>query len=333
MPLISVIIPAYNAEKTIEETIYSVLNQTFFDLELIVINDGSKDSTLEIISKFTEPRLKVFSYPNSGANYARNRGLEKASGEYISFIDADDLWTPDKLELQLKALQENPEAKVAYSWTNCIDESSKFLRQGGRVIINGDAYLHLLVANFLENGSNPLIHRDAFATVGKFDESLEAGQDHDMWLRLAKHYQYIGVPKAQILYRQSSNSMSANVWRLEKASTGVTKREFSQAPASIQYLRKRSLANTYKYLTFKALEGEPDRARALAALNFLYHVLIYDPKMFRQRVTIRTLLKILTIIFLPKQQAKNVLNKYGKIKNIGAIATFIETNIDQKICL
>jgi len=202
------------------------------------------------------------------------------------------------------------------------------LRQGGRVIINGDAYLHLLVANFLENGSNPLIHRDAIATVGKFDESLEAGQDQDMWLRLAKHYQYICVPKAQILYRQSSNSMSTNVWRLEKAATGVTKREFSQAPSSIQYLRKRSLANTYKYLTFKALEGEPDRARALAALNFLYHVLIYDPKMLRQRVTIRTLLKILTIIFLPKQQAKNVLNKYGKIKNIGAIATFIETNID-----
>ena len=328
MPLISVVIPTYNSEKTIEETIHSVLNQTVSDLELIVVNDGSTDSTLEIISKFTDPRLKVFSYPHSGANSARNRGLEQASGEYISFIDADDLWTPDKLELQLKVLQENPEAKVAYSWTDCIDESSQFLRRGGHVTVNGDVYLHLLVANFLENGSNPLIHRDAIVTVGKFDESLEAGQDQDMWLRLAKHYRYINVPKAQILYRQSSNSMSTNVWRLEKASTGITKREFRQAPASIQYLRKRSLANTYKYLTFKVLQGEPDRARALAALNFLYHVLIYDPKMLRQRVIIRILLKIATIIFLPKQQAKNILNQYGKINDIGNIKNFIETNID-----
>ena len=328
MPLISVVIPAYNAEKTIEETIHSVFNQTFSDFELIIVNDGSTDSTLELISKFTDPRLKVFSYPHLGANSARNRGLDQASGEYISFIDADDLWTPDKLELQLKALQEHPEAKVAYSWTNCIDESSKFLRPGGRVTINGDVYLHLLVANFLENGSNPLIHRDAIATVGKFDESLEAGQDHDMWLRLAKHYQYIGVPKAQILYRQTNTSMSTNVWRLQKAATTVIQREFSHAPASIQQLKNRSLANIHKYLTLKALEGEPDRARGVAALTFLYYVLIYDPKMLRQRVTIRTLLKIATMILLPKQQAKTVLNKYGKIKNIGAIATFIETNID-----
>ncbi|MFM6395643.1 glycosyltransferase family 2 protein [Planktothrix sp.] len=165
MPLISVVIPTYNAEKTIEETIHSVLNQTVSDLELIVVNDGSTDSTLEIISKFTDPRLKVFSYPHSGANSARNRGLEQASGEYISFIDADDLWTPDKLELQLKVLQENPEAKVAYSWTDCIDESSQFLRRGGHVTVNGDVYLHLLVANFLENGSNPLMRTGAFTTL------------------------------------------------------------------------------------------------------------------------------------------------------------------------
>jgi len=149
-----------------------------------------------------------------------------------------------------------------------------------------------------------------------------------MWIRLAKCYQYVAVPKAQILYRQSGNSMSTNVWRLQKASTGIIKREFSQAPASMQYLKNRSLANIYKYLTFKALEGEPDRDKAIAALNFLYHVVIYDPKMLSQRVTIRTLIKIVTIVFLPKQQAKNVLNKYGIIKNIGAITSLIETTPD-----
>ena len=91
MPLISVIIPVYNGEITIKETIDSVLTQTFLDFELIVINDGSQDLTLKIVSSILDPRLKVFSYPNAGLAATRNRGISHASGEYISFIDADDL--------------------------------------------------------------------------------------------------------------------------------------------------------------------------------------------------------------------------------------------------
>src|SRR5919199_5480676 len=109
MPLISVVIPAYNSEKTIQETIKSVLKQSFKNLELIVIDDGSKDSTFDIVSSFSDSRLRVFSYLNAGVSASRNRGLAKAAGEFISFLDADDLWTPDKLEAQLKALEANPQ--------------------------------------------------------------------------------------------------------------------------------------------------------------------------------------------------------------------------------
>ncbi|MGL5192222.1 MAG: glycosyltransferase family 2 protein, partial [Chroococcales cyanobacterium] len=130
MPTISVIIPAYNAEKTIQETIESVLNQTFPDFELIVINDGSTDRTLEIVSGLTDSRLQVFSFPNSGPQKSRNRGISLATGDYLSFIDADDLWTPDKLERQLQSLQEHPEAAVVYSWTDFIDESGQPLPGG-----------------------------------------------------------------------------------------------------------------------------------------------------------------------------------------------------------
>src|SRR3569832_167033 len=115
MPLVSVIIPVYNGEKTIQYTIESVLKQTCSDFELLVINDGSQDSTLELVSSFQDDRLKVLSYPNAGLAASRNRGIASASGEYLSFIDADDLWTPNKLDSQLKALQENTEAAVAYS--------------------------------------------------------------------------------------------------------------------------------------------------------------------------------------------------------------------------
>jgi len=91
MPKISVIIPAYNAEKTIRETIESVCKQTFSDFELIIINDGSKDKTLEIAQSIKDKRIKVFCYENRGLSTARNRGISKANGEYIAFLDADDL--------------------------------------------------------------------------------------------------------------------------------------------------------------------------------------------------------------------------------------------------
>jgi glycosyltransferase involved in cell wall biosynthesis len=124
-PTISVIIPAYNAERTILETIASVQQQTFSNFELIVINDGSTDRTLELLNSLEDPRLKIFSYSNGGLPVARNRGIYHATGEFITFLDADDLWTPDKLELQLTALQQHSEAGVAYSWTHYMDEKGE----------------------------------------------------------------------------------------------------------------------------------------------------------------------------------------------------------------
>src|SRR5919202_991349 len=144
MRLISVIIPVYNGEKTIQETIESVLKQTFSNFELIVIDDGSQDSTLQIVSTIQDTRLKIFSYSNAGVSTSRNRGLSHATGEFISFIDADDLWTLDKLESQLKALQENPNAAVAYSWTNWIDRSNQLLGRGSYLPEQGDVFAKLL---------------------------------------------------------------------------------------------------------------------------------------------------------------------------------------------
>src|ERR671932_1471107 len=188
MPLISVIIPVYNGEKTIKNTIDSVLNQSFTDFEVIVVNDGSQDLTLAVINEIKDARIRVFSFPNSGVSASRNRGLAEAKGEFISFLDADDLWTPDKLEAQLKALQENPEAAVAYSWTDYIDESGNSFPQSNHGNFSGHVFVKLLLADFVGNGSNPLIQKQALVEVGGFDESLVAGQDWDMWVRLASRY-------------------------------------------------------------------------------------------------------------------------------------------------
>ncbi|MGK7900452.1 MAG: glycosyltransferase [Hormoscilla sp.] len=324
MPLISVIVPVYNGEKTILQTVESVLKQTFTDFELIVINDGSTDSTLEILSGIQDPRLQVFSYPNTGSNPSRNRGFAHSSGEYIAFLDADDLWTPDKLEAQLQALQENPQAAVAYSWSDCIDESGKFLRRGGYITVDGDAYAKLLTADILEHGSNPLIRRQALIEVGLFDESLPAAQDWDLYLRLAAKYDFVNVPRTQILYRISANSLSSNFMKLEKASLIVIERAFSQAPESLQHLKRCSLGNIYKYLTYKALAGT-GRSRNLTAARFLWHTVINDPTFLRTPLISRLLVKIVVGVLLPPKKAQAFFNKFkGLPKSHETLLSYME---------
>jgi len=319
MPLISVVIPVYNGEKTIKETIDSVLNQTFSDFELLVINDGSQDSTLTIVSTIQDPRLKVFSYTNAGLSATRNRGISLAKGKYISFIDADDLWTSDKLESQLKALQENPEAAVAYSWTNHIDESGQFLRSGPQQTFNGDVYARLLLEDFIGNGSNPLIRAQAFAEVGNFDESLLAVEDWDMWLRLAARYHFVAVPSAQILYRVFVGSMSFNVRKMEVASLRVIEKAVAAAPKAVGHLKQVSLANRYKYLTWKALDGIPDHHRAVTAIRLLWHTLRNDPPLLYKRIVWKVLLKSAIALFLPPQATLALLQKMGRLSNLDTL--------------
>jgi glycosyltransferase involved in cell wall biosynthesis len=321
MPLISVVVPVYNGEKTIRETIESVLNQTFKDLELIIINDGSKDATLEIVSKIQDPRIQVFSYPNAGLSASRNRGISQATGEYISFIDADDLWTQDKLENQLKALQSNPQAALAYSWTNFIDEVGNFLRRGGYISVTSNTLATLLLVNFVENGSNPLIRTHVFKEVGGFDELLRSAEDLDMWLRLAVRYDFVAVPKPQVLYRMSANSMSSNknIVTHEKSIVQVLERAFNQAPASVQHLKRVSFANWYKYFIFKVLDGEPTQLQGLLALRYLLIVLKNDPMLVQKPVFRTVVLKMVIALFLPPQIARRLPNKIKRLADISLI--------------
>jgi glycosyltransferase involved in cell wall biosynthesis len=329
IPIISVVLPVYNGEKTITETINSVLKQTFTDFELIVINDGSQDSTLNIINEITDPRIQVYSYPNKGLAASRNRGIAQATGQYICFIDADDLWTIDKLDAQFKALQENSQAALAYSWTDYIDESSQFIRSGSYMSVMGDVYANLLLVDFLENGSNPLIRSEALAAVGNFDESLTSAEDWDMWLRLAARYPFVAVSSAQILYRVSANSMSANVLRMEAETMLVIERAFELAPASLQYLKPYSQANIYKYLTYKVLEGLPERRKGLTAMNFFVKAVTKDPGWLPQRqILLKIIFKIVVVALLPPQQAQALIAKFKSLPKIqGILLTYTRVNL------
>ncbi len=326
MPLVSVIIPVYNGEKTIQETIESVLNQTFIDLELIVINDGSQDATLKLVERIQDSRINVFSYPNAGQSTSRNRGIALATGEYISFIDADDLWTPDKLEAQLKALQANPKAAVAYSWTDWIDESSQLLGKGSHNTEQGEVFAKLLLNDFVANGSNVLIRRQALNEVGDFDASVTPAEDWDMWLRLAVHYEFVAVQSSQVLYRICPNSASFNVWKMEASSLRVIEKAYAIAPQSLQHLKRHSLGNRYKYLTFKAIEGYPDRKKGLAAIRFLWNAIKNDPSLLRSKVIWKVLFRIAAITLLTPELAQAAINKFKPLSNTITLLGYMKLN-------
>lgn len=248
MPLISIVIPAYNAQNTILETIQSVQKQTFTDFELIVINNGSTDQTLKLLNNIQKPCLKIFSYQeNAKVAMARNRGISQAKGEFIAFLDADDIWAPDKLELQLTALRENPEAGLAYSWTCNMDEKGENFASGHHVTFEGNVYAQLLAENFIAHGSNPLIPIKVIEMVGEFDPTLAASEDWEYWLRIAAKWSFVVVPKEQIFYRQSSRSLTSKVEIMQEGSLVVLERAFQSAPAELQSLKNQCLANIYLY--------------------------------------------------------------------------------------
>lgn len=312
MPIISVIIPAYNVESTIAQTIDSVLKQTFNDFEVIVIDDGSTDRTVEIVRAINDPRISIFSYRNGGLPVARNRGIGRAKGEYLAFLDADDLWTVDKLAKQHAALVANPEAGVAYSQTCYIDRQGKFLYNCHPIAFAGNVLEQLLLTNFLSNGSNPLIRRRAIEAVGEFDPNLKSSEDWDYYLRLAAKYTFVVVPEYQILYRQGASNMSRNVETMKQTGYIVLNRAYQAAP-TLASLRPQSFSIFHLYcaeLHLRNSQFKPDSLPKVATDLWLA-IRLYPRNLLKtdtQRILVKYLLKQMMPQNLPK------ILRFSKIK-------------------
>ncbi|MCT7984817.1 glycosyltransferase family 2 protein [Laspinema sp. A4] len=268
MSIISIVIPAYNAEKTLLKTLNSVQTQTFGDWEALVIDDGSTDSTAQIVKELHDPRINVFSYPHAGLAAARNHGIINATGDYIAFLDADDLWTTDKLELQLKALQDHPEAGVAYSWNYFQYENPADSYEDTSQRFQGNVYGDLLVKNFIQNGSNPLVRKEAIASVGLFDPSLKSCEDWEYYLRLAKQWHFVLVPQVQVFYRKSSTSLTSKIEVMETYLRLVIDRAFQSAPPELQYLKSQSLSWVAQYIAEHYLKSKQATLKQLFFVGF-----------------------------------------------------------------
>jgi glycosyltransferase involved in cell wall biosynthesis len=300
---VSVIVPAYNSEATIEATIASLLTQTFQDFELIVINDGSTDGTVRVLEGITDSRLRILHFENGGLATARNRGIAAARGKLLSFIDADDVWTPEKLQDQVNALDANPAAAVAYSWTDYIDERGQFLYPGSRDRPDRQEpeqfYAALFQKNFIESGSNVMVRASALAQVGGFEaEAIAVSEDWDLWLRLALHHTFVLVPKAQILYRVLPQSLSSNFRRQERDTLKVISDALGRSPERLQPHYRASLSHLYQYLTFRSLSVGQTRRHALSGLRFWALAVFYQPQLLVKRTKLMAIALAKTLLGL-----------------------------------
>ncbi len=214
---VSVIIPTYNASKYISYTLKSVLTQTFNNYEVVIVDDGSTDNTVEIISEFlkVDNRLKLYEINNTGLpSKVRNYGFSKAKGKYIAFLDSDDIWLPKKLEQQLNILNNSKLFGMVYSVAYKIGETSFFKDQYGLIPISFRAHSRFdeLIKRNTICCSSVVIKTNIFEEMGGFDESsdLKAVEDYDLWLRISQKYSIKFINKLHVYYRVHDKGISSD---------------------------------------------------------------------------------------------------------------------------
>jgi glycosyltransferase involved in cell wall biosynthesis len=217
LPLVSVVIPAYNAARYLEEAVRSVLEQTITDLEVIVVNDGSTDDTSAVARRIADPRVRVIDRPNGGVSRARNTGIEAARGTYIALLDADDTMLPDNLEVKITALETAGADWVFSDIWRCDAEMQPLgpPEQGAdddvlRPILTGRG------SPVPGISSNLLVHRRCFDGGIRFDPALSNAADQDMVLALGRAHSCKRVPRPLAKYRTLPGSMSRNVALFQK---------------------------------------------------------------------------------------------------------------------
>ena len=214
---ISVVIPLYNKEKAIVRTLESVINQTVHPDEIIVVNDGSKDNSLNVVQEYTrglkiaDCRLQILSKPNGGVSSARNMGIREAKGDYVALLDGDDLWKPNYLEEQINLIRDFPEAAMWGVSIAFIKHGKCWKWQQGM----GDGYRGYVENYFgtkhndLYCSSSVVIRRDVFDQVGYFDERISASEDLDMWYRIILKYPIAFYDKILVYYNQDAENRVA----------------------------------------------------------------------------------------------------------------------------
>lgn len=225
VPIVSVVIPMFNVEKYIAQTIRSVLVQSFHHFELILVDDGCSDNTLAVVAQFDDPRIRVISQRNRGLSGARNTGIDACRGIYVALLDADDYWAKEKLGKHIRHLNSHPSVGVSYCPSLFVDEENNLLGIGQFPKLTKISKQHVFCRNPVGNGSAAVVRRSLLDEIsyygeGKdkyrkmyFNETLRQSEDIELWTRIAISTQWLfeGISQPLTYYRVNDCGLSANL--------------------------------------------------------------------------------------------------------------------------
>lgn len=280
MKLVSVIVPVYNVEKYIAQTIRSVLNQTYSNFELIIVDDESPDRSIEICQQFLDPRIQIIHQQNRGLAGARNAGIRHAKGEYLAFLDGDDLWLPEKLEKHVQHLAASPEVGVSFSRSEFIDSDGNSFGIYQMPKLKDITPEHLLCRNPIGNGSAPVIRREVFAAICfqqnlhgtiedfYFDESFRQSEDIECWFRIAMQtsWKIEGIPESLTLYRVNGEGLSANILKQLDSWEKLIAKHRSEFGELVERWENPARAYQLRYLSRRAIRLK-DGSMAVKLVN------------------------------------------------------------------
>lgn len=254
---ITVVVGVYNTSEFIAETIKSVLQQTYTDFELLLIDDGSTDDTADIVRNFCEQdsRVKLISQENQGVSVARNTGINMAQGEFIAILDADDLWLPNKLAMHIQHFSTNPNLGLSFGRIEFMTFDGKPTGKYSNPRFKNITPKNLYEENPTSTPSNAVIRKVALQQVGGFDKDLRNGlEDIELFLRLCCHgWQVEGIEEVLVLYRTSIGGMSSQLYKMEKAWKELNQKAQAYAPDLIEQYYNHANAMFLRYLARRTL--------------------------------------------------------------------------------
>jgi glycosyltransferase involved in cell wall biosynthesis len=290
----SIIIPTYNRSNVIGEALDSVSAQTFQNYEVIVVDDGSTDDTCEALKPYAD-RIRYFKQLNKGPAAARNRGVVESRGEYIAFLDSDDLWYFDKLAQVAEAVQDHPEAGLFYSDFRLVNKLHNHSRIQRCKHIVGNAYYQLLLFNFIGT-STVVVKRGCFDICGLFCEALFGPEDWDLWIRIARKFPIVHIPATLVEHvQQSCGSVSASPEALE-----ASRRVIERALAANPRLGRRQRAQIEARLCYKEGVRYLQRGKREESLAHFSDAIRSNP-LFLRSYFYWGLVKIDIVDYLPDQ--------------------------------
>ena len=286
--------PAYNAQDYIQESIDSVIYQSYSNWELIIINDGSTDNTKALVEKnLQDKRIKLFNQKNQGVSLARNYGIKKANGEFIAFLDSDDIWLPNKLSAQINFFRKK-EVYFLYSKSYCFKSNFDFIYKcHNKEDVKVDSkYLELLTHDYI-NTSTVIVKKDVFLELGLFNPDFFGTEDWDMWIRISKIYQPFEVPKYLTLYRLNPDGISKSILNHAENEMKVIKKHVINNNDIPRELKKCTLALHYsKKIMYLILHKNffifKDILKILSMGKFSFLIIFILKKIIKKRLKRKT---------------------------------------------